>query len=148
MNPGTSTAHARWTGSLADGSGTVSTESAAIKDAQLTWKSRIGETPGTTPEELLAAGHAGCYSMALSGALAKAGHAPEQLEVDATFTFGPVDGGFGIHGISLTVEGIVPGIDEAEFLEQAEGAKVGCPVSKAFAGNVPIELEARLLQHA
>jgi osmotically inducible protein OsmC len=148
MNDGQSTAHARWTGSLADGSGTVSTESPAIDGAQLTWKSRIGETPGTTPEELLAAGHAGCYSMALSGALAKAGHTPEQLEVDATFRFGPVEGGFGIKGIHLTVEGVVPGIDEADFLKEAEGAKVGCPVSKAFAGNVPIELEAKLLQHA
>ena len=143
-----STAHATWTGDLADGSGTVSTDSPALADAALTWKSRIGETPGTTPEELLAAGHAGCFSMALSGALAKDGHAPEQLDVTATFSFGPDDSGFAIHGIELTVSGVVPGIDEARFLELAEGAKTGCPVSKAFAGNLPITLDATLVQHA
>lgn len=146
--PATSTAHARWTGGLADGSGTVSTDSPALDAASLTWQSRVGEQPGTTPEELIAAAHAGCYSMALSGALAKAGHAPEQLEVDATASFGPADGGHAIQGIRLEVRATVPGIDQAAFDEHAAAARSGCPVSKALAGNVPIELDARLLQHA
>lgn len=107
-----STARAHWTGALLTGSGTVSTDSPALDGTPLTWKVRIGEAAGTTPEELLAAGHAGCFSMALSGALAKAGHEPEQLDTSATFEFGPVEGGFAIRGVRLTVEGVVPGIDE------------------------------------
>ncbi|MCW2923936.1 MAG: osmC [Thermoleophilia bacterium] len=146
--PATSTARAHWTGSTLEGSGTVTTDSPALDATQLTWKSRIGEEAGTTPEELLAAGHAGCYAMAFSFALSNDGHTPETLDVAATFTFGPDDSGFSISGIKLSVEGTVPGIDEARFLELAEGAKDGCPVSKAFAGNLPIELDARLLQTA
>lgn len=146
--PASSTAHAHWTGNLADGSGTVSTESPALDGAQMTWKARVGEQAGTTPEELLAAAHASCYSMALSGALAKAGHDPERLDVDTTYTFGPVSGGFAVQGARITVEAVVPGLDQAAFLEHAEGAKAGCPISKVVAGNVPIELEAKLLQHA
>ena len=144
----TSTARAHWTGSTVEGSGTVTTDSPALDATPLTWKSRIGEAAGTTPEELLAAAHAGCYSMAFSFALTNDGHEPEQLDVSATFTFGPDDSGFSISGIKLVVEGTVPGIEEARFLELATGAKDGCPVSKAFAGNLPIELEAKLLQHA
>lgn len=146
--PATSTARARWNGSTLEGSGVVSTESPALDSTPLTWKSRIGETPGTTPEELLAAGHAGCFAMAFSFALTDDGHEPEQLDVAATFTFGPDDSGFSISGIKIAVEGVVPGIDDARFRELAEGAKVGCPVSKAFAGNLPISLEAQLLQPA
>lgn len=143
-----STARAHWTGALLTGSGTVSTDSPALDGTPLTWKVRIGEAAGTTPEELLAAGHAGCFSMALSGALAKAGHEPEQLDTSATFEFGPVEGGFAIRGVRLTVEGVVPGIDEATFLELAEGAKVGCPVSKALHPDLEVTLDARLVQHA
>jgi len=122
----------------------VTTESPALKGTELTWKSRIGETAGTTPEELVAAAHAGCYSMAFSFALTNEGHEPTSLDVDASVTFGPIEGGFAVHGITLTVEGDVPGIDEAKFNELAEGAKNGCPVSKAFEGNIPITLETRL----
>jgi osmotically inducible protein OsmC len=143
-----STAHAHWTGDLLEGSGSVSTESPALKNTELTWKSRIGETAGTTPEELLASAHAGCYSMAFSGALAKEGHAPTSLDVDATYEFGQVSDGFAITNVELTVSGDVPGIDEATFTKLAEGAKVGCPVSKIMAGNVEIKLNAKLAQHA
>lgn len=140
----TSTSRAHWTGSIAGGSGTVSTTSPAIDAAELTWKARNGEEAGTTPEELLASGHAGCYAMALSGALGGEGHEPTTLDVTATYEFGPIEGGFAIKGVVLTVEGDVPGVDEATFLTIAEGAKDGCPVSKAIAGNVPISLEAKL----
>lgn len=144
----TSTAHARWQGSLAEGSGTVSTDSPALDGVQMTWKARTGGEAGTTPEELMAAAHSACFSMALSGGLAGAGHAPERLDVDATFTFGPVEGGYAIQGVKLTCEAVVPGMDEATFMEHAETAKAGCPVSQALKNNVPIELEARLLQPA
>lgn len=140
----TSTARARWTGSLTEGSGTVATTSPAMSDVTLTWKARTGGEAGTTPEELLASGHAGCYAMALSGALGGAGHVPTSLDVTATYEFGPVDGGFAIKGAVLTVSADVPGIDEATFLTFAQGAKDGCPVSQAVAGNVPITLEAKL----
>ena len=143
-----STARALWNGALLTGSGTVSTDSPALDGTTLTWKARVGEEAGTTPEELLAAAHAGCFSMALSGALAKAGHEPEHLETTATFEFGPVEGGFAIRGVRLTVEGVVPGIDETAFVEFADGAKVGCPVSKALHPDLQVTLEAKLLQHA
>lgn len=144
----TSTAHAHWTGSTIEGSGTVSTDSPALDKTELTWKSRIGETAGTTPEELLASGHAGCYSMALSFALSNEGHEPTSLDVDATYEFGPVEGGFAITGVKIAVAGDVPGIDEATFQKFAEGAKTGCPVSKIMEGNVEITLDAKLAQHA
>jgi osmotically inducible protein OsmC len=147
--PQKSTSRARWTGALLTGSGTVTSDSPALDAVPLTWRARIGEDAGTTPEELLAAAHAGCFAMAFSGALAKAGHEPDHLDTSATFTFGPVDGGgFAIQGVQLTVEGVVPGIEEAEFLELAEGAKTGCPVSSALSPDLPVTLEAKLLQHA
>jgi osmotically inducible protein OsmC len=146
--PASSTARAHWEGALLTGSGTVSTASPALDAAPMTWKARIGEHAGTTPEELLAAAHASCFCMAFSGALAKAGHEPSQLDAEATFTFGPVEGGFAIQGVTLRVEGIVPGIEESEYLELAEGAKTGCPVSKALSDSLPVTLEAKLLQHA
>lgn len=143
-----STARAHWSGALLTGNGTVSTTSPALDGTPLTWRARIGEGAGTTPEELLAAAHAGCYCMALSGALSKAGHEPDHLDASATFSFGPVEGGFAIQGVNLVVEGVVPGIDEAEFLELADGAKRGCPVSKALNDVLPVTLEAKLLQTA
>ncbi|MCB0878690.1 MAG: OsmC family peroxiredoxin [Thermoleophilia bacterium] len=145
--PQTSTSHAHWTGSTVDGSGTVRTESAAIAEAPLTWRARIGEEAGSTPEELLAASWAGCYAMACSFALTMAGHEPASLDVDVDVTFGPTTDGFGIHGAVIRVRADVPGIDEARFLEVAEGAKRTCPISVAVAGNVDSDLDARLLQH-
>ena len=146
--PQTSTAHSHWTGSTVTGSGTVRTASPAIAEAPLTWRARIGEEAGTTPEELLAASWAGCYAMAFSFALTNAGHEPASLDVDVDVTFGPNDDGFGIHGAVIRVGADVAGIDEARFLELADGAKRTCPISVALAGNVAVELDARLQQQA
>jgi osmotically inducible protein OsmC len=132
-----------WEGSLMDGSGTIlSTTSGALPELPVSWASRT-ESPGgkTSPEDLIAAAHAACFSMALSHALAQAGNPPERLETSATVTFVP---GTGITKSALTVTGRVPGIDEAAFGEAAEGAKEGCPVSGALKGNVELSLDARL----
>jgi osmotically inducible protein OsmC len=105
--------------------------------------SRFLEEPGTNPEELIAAAHAGCFSMALSGGLGRSGHEVTSISTSAKVTLGKVGEGFQITNIELTTEGVVPGIDEATFLEHAEGAKANCPVSKALAA-VEITLNATL----
>ena len=133
-----------WKGSLAEGSGTiVQTTSGAIGDQQVSWAARSEDATGgkTSPEELIAAAHASCFSMALSAGLAKAGTPPDELRTSATVTFQP---GEGITRIALTVDGSVPGIDAAAFEEAAQGAKANCPVSKALAAVPEITLEARL----
>jgi osmotically inducible protein OsmC len=126
-----------------DGAGTIDrVDSGAFGPLDVTWASRAEEPEGrTSPEELIAAAHAACFSMALSHALAGGGTPPEQLSTSATVTFVP---GTGITRIALTVEARVPGIDEAGFAEAAEGARTGCPVSKALAGVPEITVEARL----
>ena len=127
-----------------EGSGLIeSTGSGAIEGLEVTWASRSEESESgrTSPEELIAAAHAACFSMALSHALAQADNAPEKLDVTATSTFVP---GTGITQMKLDVTGTVPGIDEAAFVEAAEGARDNCPVSGALKGNVEILLEARL----
>jgi osmotically inducible protein OsmC len=134
-----------WTGSLLEGSGTITkTTSGAIGEQPVSWAARSEHaTAGkTSPEELIAAAHASCFSMALSGGLAKAGTPPERLQTSATVTFQP---GEGITKIALTVEGTVPGIDAAAFAEAAQAAKKNCPVSKALASVPEITLEAQLL---
>jgi len=138
-----STAHVTWNGSLTDGAGTItSVGSGVLPPLPVSWSARIGEADGqTTPEELLAAAHASCFSMALSHGLAQAGNPPQSLNVDATVTFVP---GTGISKIALRVVGEVPGIDEGAFVEAAEAAKDGCPVSKALASVPEISLEAAL----
>jgi lipoyl-dependent peroxiredoxin len=138
-----STAHVTWNGSLTDGAGTItSVGSGVLPSLPVSWSARIGEADGqTTPEELLAAAHASCFSMALSHGLAQAGTPPQSLDVDATVTFVP---GTGISKIALRVVGEVPGIDEGAFVEAAEAAKDGCPVSKALASVHEISLEAAL----
>src|SRR5205085_3556334 len=133
-----------WNGSLIEGSGTIrSTTSGAIGEPGVSWAARSEDETGgkTSPEELIAAAHAACFSMALSNGLAKAGNAPERLDTSATVTFQP---GEGITKIALTVEGVVPGIDEDSFRQEAETAKANCPVSKALAGVPEITLDARL----
>jgi osmotically inducible protein OsmC len=108
----------------------------------VTWASRAEDSDGrTSPEELVAAAHAACFSMALSHALAQAGFPAERLETSATVTFVP---GTGITKSALAVRGVVPGMDDATFVEKAEGAKAGCPVSKALAGVPEITLDAAL----
>lgn len=138
------TAHVTWSGSLMEGSGTItSVESGAFGPLGVTWAARAeADSAGlTSPEELIAAAHAACFSMALSHGLAQAGTPPASLDVDATLTFVP---GTGITKIALAVRGAVPGLDEAGFLEAAEAAKVGCPVSKALAAVPEITIEATL----
>ena len=133
-----------WNGDLMNGSGTIDeVGSGAFGPLDVSWAARSEEASGgkTSPEELIAAAHASCFSMALSGGLAKAGTPPEQLRTSATVTFVP---GTGITKIALTVRGRVPGLDADGFLEAAEAAKAGCPVSKALAGVPEITLDAQL----
>jgi osmotically inducible protein OsmC len=137
------TASVTWSGSLMDGAGTIdSVGSGAFGPLDVTWASRAeGSDELTSPEELIAAAHAACFSMALSHALAQAGSPPERLETSATVTFVP---GTGITKSALTVRGTVPGLDEDAFLAAAEGARDGCPVSKALAGVPEITVDASL----
>jgi lipoyl-dependent peroxiredoxin len=132
-----------WHGSLMDGSGVIrSTTSNVIGEQKVSWPNRAEDNPdSTSPEELIAAAHAACFSMALAHALAQAGNAPDELNTSAIVTFQP---GEGITKIALTVEGKVPGIDAETFHETAETAKQNCPVSKALAAVPEITLEARL----
>jgi osmotically inducible protein OsmC len=137
-----STATTVWSGDLAHGSGTTTPASGAFGEVGVSWASRTERAAGkTSPEELLAAAHASCLSMALSNGLAKAGTPPERLETSATVTFVP---GTGITKIALEVEGSVPGLDESGFVAAAEDAKVNCPVSQALAAVGEITLAARL----
>lgn len=130
-----------WRGGLATGAGTVSAASGSF-DLELTWAHRAeSRASGTSPEELIAAAHAGCFAMALSNALGQAGHEPERLTTSSTVTFQP---GQGITAIHLVVAGAVPGVTADEFGDIAEGAKTGCPVSQALAGVPQITLEATL----
>jgi lipoyl-dependent peroxiredoxin len=137
------TAHVTWSGSLLEGSGTIDrVGSGAFGPLDVTWTSRTEESNGrTSPEELIAAAHASCFSMALSGALAKAGTPPERLETSATVTFVP---GEGITKSALTVRGSVPGMDDEAFRAAAETAKENCPVSRALAAVPEITLHASL----
>ena len=138
------TAHVSWSGSLLEGSGTItSVESGAFGPLDVTWAARAEEDSAglTSPEELIAAAHAACFSMALSHGLAGEGTPPEKLDVDATLTFVP---GTGITKVALAVRGTVPGIDEAAFMEAAKAAKDNCPVSKALAAVPEITVDASL----
>lgn len=124
-----------------EGSGQVTMESSGIGTFDVSWPSRAEEPNGrTSPEELIAAAHSSCFSMALSSGLSKAGTPPESLETSADVTFQP---GEGITGIHITVRGTVPGVTAEQFAEAAEGAKTNCPVSKALAGTT-ITLDASL----
>jgi len=140
----TRSAEATWTGDLMSGSGEIhEVPSGAFGPLQVSWAARTEDDHGgkTSPEGLIAAAHASCFSMALSLGLAKAGTPPEQLDTSATVTFVP---GEGITKSGLTVVGRVPGIDEAAFQEAANAAKDGCPVTGALKGNVELTLDARL----
>lgn len=142
----TRTARTAWNGGLQDGSGQVELTSSGLGTFGVSWPKRVSDTAdGTTsPEELIAAAHSACFPMALSKVIADAGGTPIALDVTADVSFGPDPaGGNMITGIKLTVRGEVEGIDEATFIECAEKAKVGCPVSKALAA-VDITLDAAL----
>ncbi len=132
-----------WEGTLREGKGTMKFGSGAYEGAY-TWSSRFEEAKGTNPEELIGAAHAGCFSMALSGDLVKAGFTPERIHTRAQVTLDRVDGKARITKIHLDSDAKVPGISQEKFLEIAEGTKQGCPVSAALTG-VEISLSARLV---
>jgi len=130
-----------WEGSLFEGAGKVTLESSGVGTYDVSWPSRAEEANGkTSPEELIAAAHSACFSMALSNGLAKEGTAPTSLETSADVEFTP---GTGITGIKLTVRGVVDGMSNEDFVKAAEAAKVGCPVSQALTGTT-ITLDAAL----
>jgi osmotically inducible protein OsmC len=142
-------AEAVWHGNLKDGQGIITqVGSGAFGALPVTWAARTAESDGkTSPEELLAAAHAACFSMAFSNELAKAGHTADTMEVRAVCNFAPKpEGGWGVASMTLTARGKVPGIEESEFQRIGAQAKAGCPISGALKGNVEINLEATLEQ--
>ena len=137
----TRTATTQWEGSLFEGAGKVTMESSGLGTYDVSWPARAEEPGGkTSPEELIAAAHSACFSMALSHALAQQGNAPDQLDVEAAVDFTP---GKGITGIHLTVQGQVDGLDDDAFVKAAQDAKENCPVSQALTGTT-ITLDASL----
>jgi osmotically inducible protein OsmC len=139
----TRTADAVWQGNLTEGKGEIKLGSGAFQGTY-DWRSRSADGPGTNPEELLAAAHAGCFSMALSHQLSEAGHPPTRVHTTAKVRLDKVEDGFAITRIDLECEAEVPGIEASAFQKFAEGAKAGCPVSKALAGS-EIHLSAKLV---
>jgi osmotically inducible protein OsmC len=134
--------HAEWKGDLRSGGGTFTAGDTI--SGEFSFKSRFEDGPGANPEQLIAAAHASCFSMALSNALAEGGHPAESVRTDATVTLRMTDDGPAITKIALVTVGQVPGLDEAAFQEAAAAAKAGCPVSKALAGVPEITLDATL----
>lgn len=140
-----SKASAVWTGSLKEGKGTISTATGVLKNANYSFATRFeGADAGTTPEELIAAAHASCFSMALGAQLGAAGLTPESIETQAAVTLAKTDGGFAITRIVLTTKAVVPGATQEAFDTAAANAKTGCPISKLFANNTEIVLNAQL----
>jgi len=135
------TARATWDGDLLDGSGHVKTGSGSV-DTDMSWAARAQDVEGASPEELIAAAHATCVSMALAAGLARAGTPPKRLETEATTAFDQVGEGFKLTSVRLTVRGEVDGVDEEAFRVAAEDAKENCPVSQALKGNVEITIDA------
>jgi osmotically inducible protein OsmC len=131
-----------WKGGLKDGKGSVSTESGVLSNAQYGFNTRFENGPGTNPEELLGAAHAGCFSMALSAQLGEAGMKADSIETTATVSLEKVEGGFAITAVHLDLKAKIPGADKAAFEKAANNAKAGCPVSKLF--NTKITLDAKL----
>jgi lipoyl-dependent peroxiredoxin len=142
----TRTARTAWTGTVQEGKGLVELTSSKLGTYEVSFPRRVADEAGgyTSPEELIAAAHSACYSMALAGAIGRAGGTPQALDVQADVTLGPDPaGGFRLTGIKLTVRGEVEGLDDAQFAKLAADAKAGCPVSKALTG-VDITLDAAL----
>jgi osmotically inducible protein OsmC len=139
----TRTASAHWAGGLKDGKGTVSTASGVLSNTQYSFATRFENGAGTNPEELIAAAHAGCFSMALSGQLGAAGMTAESIDTKASLTLEKTDAGFTITAIHLDVTVKIPGADQAKFDEAAQNAKKGCPVSRVL--NTNITMEAHLV---
>jgi osmotically inducible protein OsmC len=137
-------ATAEWRGDLKTGKGTLTTESGVLKDARYSFTTRFEGEKGTNPEELVAAAHAGCFTMALSLQLEQAGMKAESLETKSTVTLDKVGDGFSITACQLDLKAKIPGADKAAFEKAANAAKEGCPVSKLFANNAKITLNAEL----
>ena len=135
-------ASAAWRGTGKEGSGTLSTQSGALSDLPYSFAKRFGEERGTNPEELIAAAHAGCFTMATAFQLTGAGHTPEELRAEARVSMEQEGGGWSIKAVALTLRGRVPGIAADEFERLAEAAKAGCPVSRVL--NASITLDAAL----
>ena len=135
-------ASAVWTGGLKDGRGRISTDSGVLSDTQYSFSTRFEEGKGTNPEELIAAAHAGCFSMALSGQLGNAGLTAESINTTAAVTLDKTEAGFTITAVHLTVTARVPGADRQAFETAAQNAKAGCPVSRLL--NAQITMDAKL----
>jgi len=136
-------ASAHWEGGLKDGKGTVSTQSGVLSKTQYSFSTRFEDGIGTNPEELIAAAHAGCFSMALSGQLGEAGLTAKSIETEATLTMEKTDAGFTVTEIVLDVNVNIPGADQAKFEAAAEKAKAGCPISRLL--NTKITMNAKLV---
>jgi osmotically inducible protein OsmC len=140
------TAQAIWHGDSRSGNGSISSGSGVLKDVPYSYATRFGDTPGTNPEELIAAAHAACFSMAFASRLKRSGYQPQGIETHATCIMSPQEqGGFKITRMRLEVQAQVPGIDETTFRRIAQEAETGCPVSTALRGGVEIELGAALV---
>jgi osmotically inducible protein OsmC len=138
-------AMAHWQGSTKDGAGTLSTQSGTLKDTPYSFKARFGDGKGTNPEELVAAAHAGCFTMAVSFTLNNAGFTAEAIETEAQLTMEPVDGKPTITAVHLVTRARVPNIAAAQFAEIASGAKVNCVISRALAPSIVVTLDAALV---
>lgn len=136
-------AKAVWRGGLKDGKGTLQAPSGALRDVPYSFSTRFEDQPGTNPEELIAAAHAGCFSMQLSGKLNALGKTPTSIQTEATVTLEKGEAGFGVTGIHLDVVAEVPGLSPAEFEKVADDAKRTCPISRLLS-SVPITMQARL----
>ena len=134
-------ANARWQGTAKEGSGTLSVQSGTLKDVPYTFKARFGDGKGTNPEELIAAAHAGCFTMALSFALNNAGFTADAIDSEAQLTMDQVTGGWSITAIHLLTRARVPNIDAAKFQEIAAGAKANCPVSRVLYATITLDAQ-------
>ena len=132
-------ASAIWQGGLKDGKGAISTESGVLSKTQYSFSTRFENGIGTNPEELIAAAHAGCFTMALSGELGKAGITPESLETTATVTMEKLEAGWTVSQIHLDVTAKIPGADQAKFTAAADGAKAGCPISRLLKATITMD---------
>ncbi|MFJ1298352.1 OsmC family peroxiredoxin [Bordetella genomosp. 5] len=137
-------ASAVWKGDLKTGKGTISTQSGALKEQPYGFNTRFEDAPGTNPEELIGAAHAGCFSMALSNVLGEAGLVADRISTSAVVTLDKSDDGFSITAVHLTVEAVIPNADDKAFQDAAAKAKAGCPVSKVL--NAKITMDATLKQ--
>lgn len=132
-------ASAVWQGGLKDGRGTISTDSGVLSNTQYSFSTRFEEGNGTNPEELIAAAHAGCFSMALSAQLANAGKTAERIETQATVTLEKTEGGFSVTAVHLKVRAKVPGATSSDFKTAAQAAKEGCPISRLLKATITME---------